>query len=154
MLQRPLGIWCGAAVLALALSACGSSHPRRTPVAPAARPSTTSSGPVSNITKGPVRATLTGENHHPVAGRNWTYEVRATDAAGKPLDGVVTTEFSFDGIVEDKETPPTHRLKHGVLKDVIQFPAEAEGHPIDLQTVVKTADGTVTLDWPVTTVAK
>jgi hypothetical protein len=138
----------GSLVLALAVAACGSSHHavhHRPRTHPPSKPSDT-------IATGPVHATLRGQNHHPVAGKSWHYVVRVTDAAGRPLDGIVTTEFTYDGIVEGKETPPTHQLKHGVLRDTIIFPAEAEGHPIDLQTVVKTKDGTVTLDWPVTAV--
>lgn len=153
----------GSLAVALAVAACGSSHhathhPTRT-APPKTHPSTTTtpasttpSKPTDTITTGPVHATLRGQNHHPVAGKPWYYEVRVTDSKGRPLDGIVTTEFTFDGIVEGKETPPTHELKDGVLKDELTFPAEAEGHPIDLQTVVKTKDGTVTLDWPVTTV--
>jgi uncharacterized protein YwbE len=151
----------GAALAAgVAIAACGSSshHPARTThTAPATTPKTTttpaSKTPTSSVTTGPVHATLTGENHHPVAGRSWSYEVKVTDAAGHPLAGTVLTEFVYPSVgVVGKESPPTHRLKNGVLKDSLTFPPSAVGHTVELQTVVHTSRGSVTLDWPVTTV--
>jgi hypothetical protein len=160
--SAPIRFGLGSLAVALAVAACGSSHRavhhrahhpttthRSTTTVPV---STAPSKPTDTIMTGPVHATLRGQNHHPVAGKSWHYVVRVTNAAGKPLDGVVTTEFTYDGIVEGKETPPTHMLKDGVLRDTIVYPADAEGHPIDLQTVIKTKEGTVTLDWPVTAV--
>jgi hypothetical protein len=146
----------GAALVAgLAIAACGSSShkPRSKPhsgTTPAA--STTSSTPTDAVGTGPVRARLTGENHRPVAGRKWTYEVKVTNAAGRPLDGTVDTEFVLGTTVVGHETPPVHSLRNGVLKDSLTFPAAAIGHPVALQTVVHTRLGSVTLDWPVTTV--
>ncbi len=109
-----------------------------------------SSGGQSSITAGAVRATLHGANHAPTAGANWVYSVRATDAAGKPLSGTVETEFTFSGQVVGHETPATHPLKRGVLTDTLNWPKQAVGQPLDLQTVVHTSQGSVTLDWPVT----
>lgn len=101
---------------------------------------------------GPVHAALSATTHHPVATKNWTYTVTATDAQGHPLSGTVETEFAFQGAVVGKETPPIHRLKAGRLKDTIQFPKMAVGAPIELQVVVRTSRGSVTLDWPVNVV--
>jgi hypothetical protein len=84
-----------------------------------------------------------------VAKKNWTYTVTATDASGHPLAGTVLTEFVFGGQVVGRESPPTHPLKNGRLKDVVQFPPQSVGIPITFQTVVKTRLGSVTLDWPV-----
>jgi hypothetical protein len=138
--------------LSLAMSACGaSSHPP----AASAKTSTTvnssgNSNPGSAVTSGAVHARLTGQTHSPVAKKNWTYTVTATDAQGRPLAGTVETEFAFQGTVVGKETPPTHPLKHGHMRDVLQFPAEAAGNSIELRAVVRTPQGSVTLHWPVT----
>jgi hypothetical protein len=97
-----------------------------------------------------VRATLQGANHAPVAGKNWTYTVHVTDAAGKPLTGTVETDFVVAGLgVVGKETPAVHKLGNGVLTDTVQFPADAVGHPITLVTVVHTSAGSVAVGWPV-----
>jgi hypothetical protein len=101
------------------------------------------------VATGPVHATLQGPNHAPTAGKLWHYTVRVTDASGKPLDGSVETEFTFAGQVVGKETPPIHRLRHGVLHDAVTFPADAVGHPLALATVVRTSAGSVALGWPV-----
>jgi hypothetical protein len=93
---------------------------------------------------------LRGANHAPVAGKNWTYTVRVTDASAHPLSGSVQTDFVVSGLgVVGKETPAVHQLKHGVLHDSLQFPADAVGHPITLVTVVRTSAGSVALGWPV-----
>lgn len=101
------------------------------------------------MTTGPVRATLHAANHAPLAKRNWVYTVTVTDAAGHPLGGTVHTEFVYGGQVVGREAPPTHPLKHGRLRDVVQYPVAAIGVPLIFQTVVHTPRGSVTLDWPV-----
>lgn len=102
----------------------------------------------------PLHATLVGENHKPAAGKLWTYTVTATDANGRPLTGSVYTEFAFQGVVVGHEVPPTHPLSDGRLVDQVTFPADAIGHAIDLQVVVNTSIGSVTLDWSVVAHAK
>jgi hypothetical protein len=142
-----------AGLLALLVSACGGSSHVATTRSKSTTTSTTSAssaGPGgSSVSTGPVRATLTGQNHRPVEKRNWTYRVRATDPQGHPLSGTVETEFAFGGTVVGKETPPVHKLKDGRLADTLQFPPMAVGYPIELQVVVRTPAGSVTLDWPV-----
>jgi hypothetical protein len=141
------------AVTSLALTACGgSSHrPGRSSANkfPASSRTVGSSGGDA-VTTGPVRARLTGQSHKPTVRQNWTYTVTATDAQGRPLSGTVETNFAFQGAVVGRETPPTHPLKNGHLKDVLNFPAESVGYPIELQVVVHTHLGSVTLNWPVT----
>ncbi|MBV8999066.1 MAG: hypothetical protein JO304_08410 [Solirubrobacterales bacterium] len=73
-----------------------------------------------------------------------------TNASGKPLSGTVTTDFAFAGTVVGHESPPIHKLKHGVLHDTIEFPSSSIGHPITLVTVIHTTAGSVALGWPVT----
>jgi hypothetical protein len=101
------------------------------------------------VSTGPVRATLRAPTHTPVVGKNWTYTISATDATGHPLDGTVLSEFAFAGQVVGREAPPTHRLKHGRLKDVIQYPARSVGVPLTFYAVVETRLGKVTLKWPI-----
>lgn len=146
------------AVVAVIGAGCGSgkSSPTRSASRPA--PATTAASPRAgaatatspSITTGPVRATLHGENHTPAATKRWTYTLRVTDSAGKPLDGTVKTEFVFSGVVVGTETPAMHRLKHGALKDTIEFPRASVGHPVMMVTVVRTSAGSVALGWAVT----
>ncbi len=134
------------ASLSIALAACGGgSKPKATHSS-----STPAPTPSSAVTTGGVHATLSADGHAPVVNKAFHYTVVAMNSSGRPLSGTVDTEFAFSGVVEGRETPPTHRLKHGVLRDTIEFPAEAVGYPLELQTVVHTSEGTVTLDWPVT----
>ncbi|HZU40387.1 MAG TPA: hypothetical protein VE992_05010 [Solirubrobacteraceae bacterium] len=97
----------------------------------------------------PMHVTFVGQNHAPIINRPWTYTVTATDAKGHPLSGTVDTEFAFNGSVVGHETPPTHRLTGGRLTDTVTFPPQSKGFPIDVQVVVHTSLGTVTLDWAV-----
>jgi hypothetical protein len=146
-----------AVALLLGASACGGAKSKTTKsststaastAAPASANPTTATTPTA--TSGPVRVTLHGANHAPVAGKNWTYTVRVADAAGKPLAGTVETDFVFAGLgVVGKETPAVHKLKNGLLTDTLQFPTDAVGHPITLVTVVRTRAGSVAVGWPV-----
>jgi hypothetical protein len=146
-----------AVALLLGAAACGSSKskttssPTRTATTAAAAPSadpTTATTPTA--ANGPVRATLHGANHAPVAGKNWTYALHVTNAAGKPLDGTVETVFVVAGLgVVGRETPSVHQLKNGVLTDTLQWPADSVGHPIMLVTILHTSAGGVALGWPV-----
>ena len=134
-------------LLAVALAGCGGgSKPSTTRTVTAPAPS----GPSSTVTAGPVHATLTAGSHTPSANKLFYYSVRVTDASGRPLDGTVDTEFAFSGVVVGRETPPTHRLKNGALRDGVTFPKQSVGQPLELQTVIHTSRGSVTLDWPVT----
>lgn len=144
----------------LAATACGSSSSKSTASASTStttsttRTATAGANPTTatspTVTTGPVHATLHGSNHKPRAGKPWFYSVHATDAGGHPLTGTVETEFVVAGLgVMGKESPPVHKLKNGELKDKITYPAEAEGHPITLVTVVRTSAGSVALGWPV-----
>ncbi len=97
----------------------------------------------------PMKATLVGENHAPIATKLWPYTVTATDANGKALSGRVDVEFTFNGTVVGHATPPTDPLTDGRWHDNLTFPPAAVGEPIVLQVVVHTSLGTMTLDWPV-----
>jgi hypothetical protein len=140
------------AVASAALAGCGGSshHSTTTPGHSSGTTAGRSSGGGASVSSGPVRATLRGQNHTPTVKKKWVYTVTATDAQGHPLSGTVLTEFAFQGAVVGRETPPIHKLKDGHLKDVINYPAKSVGYPVELQVVVRTSKGSVTLDWPIT----
>lgn len=134
--------------LSLTLAACGgSSKPKTT--TPTSATTAAPGGGSSAITTGGIHATLTADSHAPVVNKLFYYTVLAMDASGRPLAGTVDTEFAFSGVVVGHEVPPTHRLKNGLLRDGVTFPSSSLGQPLELQTVVHTSKGSVTLDWPV-----
>lgn len=143
-----------AVVLITSLAGCGGSSKSKitgTQSTASSRSASTPSGAgQASVSTGALRATLHGANHAPIAGKNWVYSVRATDTSGRPLSGTVDTEFTFAGQVVGHETPATHPLKNGLLTDSVTWPKQAVGQPLNLQTVVHTSKGSVTLDWPVT----
>jgi hypothetical protein len=156
--MRPI-VGTGTALVLAGLAAvgCGSSkhhtstaahHATRAVHAPAAASAATATSPT--VSSGPVHATFSAENHTPTVGKVWRYTVRATSASGKPLSGTVETEFAFAGTVVGRESPPTHKLKNGVLHDKITFPSSAIGHTVTLVAVIRTGVGSVALGWPVT----
>jgi hypothetical protein len=135
------------AALVLAVAACGGSS--KSPSSSSESRSSPSPSQPASVAKPKFRATLVGQDHAPVATERWHYTVRALSASGQPLAGTVETEFAFGGQVVGRESPPTHALKNGVLKDVVEWPKQAIGQPIALQVVVHTSAGSQTLDWPV-----
>jgi hypothetical protein len=97
-----------------------------------------------------MRAALVGANHAPKVNQPWSYSVTATDAKGHPLSGTVAIEFALSGQVVGHDTPPTHPVTDGHLHDTLKFPAPAVGVPLEVQAVVHTTLGSLTLDWPIT----
>jgi hypothetical protein len=143
-----------ATALSLGVAACGggsSSKSATSSSTPAVSTSTTTPSTVTTATvlTGPVHATLHGDTHTPAAGVMWHYTVRVTDPHGQPLTGTVRTQFTFAGQVVGTESPPVHKLKHGVLRDAFRYPRDAIGHPIAMVTIVRTRAGSVTLTWPI-----
>ncbi len=140
-----------AALLSGLLGACGGSTSTVTR-SPLTHVSTTGarSGGGASVTTGPVRARLLGQDHHPVAGKKWIYKLTVTDAQGHGLAATIDTEFALQGAVVGHDTPPTHSLRNGRYKEALKFPAMSVGYPLDLQVVVHTKLGAVTVDWPVT----
>ena len=138
-------------LLPVVMAACGGSTTTVTR-SPLTKPSTTSkpSSGSSSVTTGAVRATLTGQDHNPVAGKKWIYTLSVTDAQGHGLPATIETEFALQGAVVGHDTPPTHSLKNGRYKEALKFPASSLGIPLDLQIVIHTKLGSVTVDWPVT----
>jgi hypothetical protein len=105
--------------------------------------------------KGPLQATLTGENHYPKIGVKWAYTVTAKDANGKPLSGTIETEFWFGGAKVGQESPLKHTFTNGTITNKVTFPARANNVTgLQLQVTVITSVGTKTLDWTVNPTTK
>ncbi len=137
MTRRLLGI----GALAGALAACGGASTSNSTTGTHSSPQPASS----------IRGKLVGANHAPRINVKWPYTVTVTDAAGHPLNGTVTIQFTFAGQVVGHDTPPTHPLRNGRWHDNLKFPPQSLGEPISLQAVVHTPQGSITLAWPVKT---
>lgn len=136
-------------VILLLLAGCGAkSHAHTTKRTVTTPPPTTTTEKPSSIT-GVIVARLTGENHEPIVNQAWHYKVTVTDAHGHKLSGTETTQYTYNGVVVGVEKPENVRFTDGVYRDTIEFPAEAVGYPLDVQTVVNTSLGSITLDWPI-----
>jgi hypothetical protein len=87
---------------------------------------------------------LTAQSHHPRVGERWSYEVRVTDAGGKPLPARVHIQLLFGEVPVGQVG--RHRVASGVWRETLgapgnpPFPARARGQPLVLQAVV-TAKG-------------
>lgn len=99
--------------------------------------------------KGPMQATLTGENHNPKINTKWSYTVTATDANGKPLSGKIETDFTYNGTVVGKESPYVHDFSGGKINNQVTYPAQSLNEPIAIQVTVITSLGTKVLSWSV-----
>jgi hypothetical protein len=86
---------------------------------------------------------LTIPTHTPKVGGE---KITVTAVKGSTkLSGTVSYNFLFDGQIVNKQ--PGGSFKHGVYHDTLLWPAEAVGHRVTLQVVVKTKYGTDLLDW-------
>jgi hypothetical protein len=133
-------VGCGGAATSTSTTATASSG--------AAKAGATAAG--AKVAMGPVRGSLKAPNHSPVVGRGWSYTVKVTDPAGKPMPGTVEIEFLFARQVIGRDTPPTHQLRNGTWRSTLTFPKQAIGEPLTFRAVVHTRQGSITLDWPVT----
>jgi hypothetical protein len=87
-----------------------------------------------------IRVSLTADSHQPRVGKPWHYEVRVTNAAGRPVPARVHLQIIFGG------TPVgqigRHRVKNGLWRETIgadgnaPFPARARGVRLLFQAVV------------------
>ena len=86
-----------------------------------------------------IRVKLTADSHHPHVGKPWHYEVRVTDAAGRPVPATVHLQIVFGGAAVGQIG--RHRVKNGVWKETIgvpgnpPFPAQARGIRLIFQAV-------------------
>jgi hypothetical protein len=87
---------------------------------------------------------LTADSHHPRVGKPWRYEVRVTDASGKPVPADIHLQILFGEIPVGQVG--RHHVENGVWRETIgrgrnaPFPARARGQPLVLEAVV-TAEG-------------
>jgi hypothetical protein len=84
---------------------------------------------------------LTAQSHHPSVGKRWSYEVRVTDSAGRPVPATVHLQILFGGVPVGQVG--RHRVKSGVWSETIgahgnaPFPARARGVRLVFQAIVK-----------------
>jgi hypothetical protein len=127
---------------AAALAGCGG-HGRATTTTttPGAKP------------KPSIRAQLTADSHHPRVGKPWHYEVRVTDAAGKPVAASVHLQILFGGVPVGQVG--RHRVANGVWQETIgagknqPFPSQARGQRLVFQAVVTAKGQTVRVNYPI-----
>jgi hypothetical protein len=125
-----------AVILVAALAGCGGGHKAAT------TPRATATTQKTAAAKIHVR--LTGQSHHPLVGKRWHYEVRVTNAAGKPVPANVHLQFLYGGVPVGQVG--RHHLANGVWGETFgapgnpTFPAAARGQRLTLQAVA-TANG-------------
>ena len=96
----------------------------------------------------PLRATITAQSHHPIVGKTWHYQVRVTDAAGRPVACRIHLQMLLAGMSVVGEVG-NHLVKNGLWQETIPakgpdaFPPAARGQPLVLQATV-TAKGYAT----------
>jgi hypothetical protein len=87
-----------------------------------------------------IHVRLTADSHRPSVGKPWHYEVRVTDAAGKPVPARIHLQIVFNGV----PVGPIgrHRVANGVWRETVgeganqPFPNQARGIPLTFQAVV------------------
>jgi hypothetical protein len=102
-----------------------------------------------------LKVVLTGQDHHPVVGKTWSYQVKVTDSAGKPVACRIHLQMLLAGLSVVGEVG-VHVVKNGIWKETIvakgpnAFPPTARGEPLVLQATV-TAKGYATAKarWPI-----
>jgi hypothetical protein len=136
LLVRPL--LAGALLVSLAGCGGGATTHRAPPRAPS-KPSST------------IRVRLTAQSHQPRVGKPWRYEVRVTDAAGKPVPADVRLQILYGGIAVGQVG--RHHLPKGVWRERIgaggnqPFPARARGQRLVLEAVVRAKGQTKKVDY-------
>jgi predicted small lipoprotein YifL len=115
-----------AAALLATLAGCGGHGP-----------GTTVSPPKPAAPRIHVR--LTADSHQPRVGKPWHYEVRVTDAAGKPVPAAVHLQILFGSVPVGQVG--RHRVRNGVWSETLgtpgnpPFPARARGIRLVFQAV-------------------
>lgn len=96
-----------------------------------------------------IHATFLGENHHPIVEAPWRYTVTVTGAQGEKLSGRETTHYLYSGVVVGTEKPQNVPFTNGLYRDTVKFPAAATGHPLEVEAVIQTSQGSATPRWPI-----
>jgi hypothetical protein len=98
-----------------------------------------------------IRVELSAQSHHPRVGKRWGYEVRVTDAAGRPVAASVHLQILFGGVPVGQVG--RHRVVNGVWRETLgapgnpPFPARARGQPLVFQAVVTAKGQTKRANW-------
>jgi hypothetical protein len=107
------------------LAGCGGSS---------AKPETTSAAPSAKQ----LNVVIVGENHRPLVGRKWHYEVRVT-AGGKPVSCRIHLQFLFSGLPVGQVG--RHVLADGVWRETFgvginpPFPPASRGQSLVLEAI-------------------
>ena len=100
-----------------------------------------------------IRVQLTADSHHPRVGKVWHYEVRVTDAAGKPVPARIHLQILFGGAPVGQVG--RHRVAGGVWRETIgagrnqPFPTRARGLHLVFEAVVTAKGQTKKVDYPI-----
>ena len=92
-----------------------------------------------------LHVVIKGQDHHPVVGKTWSYSVKVTNAAGKPVACKIHLQMLLAGVSVVGEVG-VHVVKNGVWKETIvahgpdAFPPASVGQPLVLRATV-TAKG-------------
>jgi hypothetical protein len=84
-----------------------------------------------------LHVVVTGQDHHPRVGKRWHYEVRVTNAAGKPVASRIHLQFLFAGVPVGEVG--VHAVKSGVWQETFgapgnpSFPPASRGQRLVLQ---------------------
>jgi hypothetical protein len=87
-----------------------------------------------------LHVTIQGQDHHPRVGNRWHYEVRVTNAAGKPVAARVHLQFMLGPLPVGEVG--VHVVKRGFWEETFgtpgnpAFPAAARGQHLVLQATV------------------
>ena len=95
------------------------------------------SGATAQATTAKVHVVVTGQNHHPLVGKPWHYEVHVT-LNGKPVAAVIHLQLLFHGVAVGEVGK--HRVANGFWQETFSgkgaFPAAARGQPLVLEATV------------------
>jgi hypothetical protein len=128
-----------AAVLLAVLAGCGGHGTASV---------TTRAKPESSI-----HVRLAAQSHHPQVGKRWHYEVRVTNAAGRPVAADVHLQILFAGVPVGQIG--RHHVRNGIWRETLgtpgnpPFPARARGQPLVFEAVVKALGQTKKVDYPI-----
>ena len=100
-----------------------------------------------------LRVTISAQSHHPRVGERWHYEVRVTDAAGKPVAARIHLQILFAGVPVGQIG--RHRVANGVWSETFgapgnpPFPARARGQHLALQAIATSNGRTGSAVYPI-----
>jgi hypothetical protein len=106
-----------------------------------------------NPAAGKIHVRLLADSHRPRVGKPWHYQVRVTDAAGRPVPATVHLQILFEGSPVGQIG--RHRVANGVWSETIggdrnaPFPARARGLPLVFEAIVTARGQTRRARYPI-----